>query len=86
MVVAPEDADRFCELALSENLEATRVARVKAEPRLTMTWNGNVIVDLSREFLNSNGAKKHMDVKIADPAAYAKDIPADFEGGINALA
>ena len=86
VVVSPEDADRFCELALSENLEATRVARVKADPRLTMTWNGKVIVDLSREFLNSNGAKKHMDVALANPASYAKQIPADFAGGMNALA
>ncbi len=86
VVVAPEDADRFCELALSENLEATRVARVKADPRLTMTWNGNVIVDLSREFLNSNGAKKQMDITLSKTESFAKDIPADFEGGIKALA
>ncbi len=86
VVVAPEDADRFCELALSENLEATRVARVKADPRLTMTWNGKVIVDLSREFLNSNGAKKHMDVVLSDPSGFAKQIPADFAKGMNALA
>ena len=86
VVVAPEDADRFCELALSENLEATRVARVKADPRLTMTWNGKVIVDLSREFLNSNGAKKHMDIVLSAPGSFEKDIPTDFAKGMNALA
>ncbi|MBQ7378136.1 MAG: phosphoribosylformylglycinamidine synthase [Clostridia bacterium] len=86
VVVAPEDADRFCELALAENLEATRVARVKADPRLTMTWNGKVIVDLSREFLNSNGAKKHMDITLPETKSYAKEIPADFESGMVALA
>ncbi len=86
VVVAPEDADRFCELALSENLEATRVARVKADPRLTMTWNGKVIVDLSREFLNSNGAKKHMDITLSQTKSFEKEIPADFAQGMNALA
>ena len=86
VVVAPEDADRFCELALSENLEATRVARVKADPRLTMTWNGKVIVDLSREFLNSNGASKRTAIKLAAPADYKKEIPADFAQGMHALA
>ena len=86
VVVAPEDADRFCELALSENLEATRVARVKADPRLTMTWNGKVIVDLSREFLNSNGAKKHMDITLSQTKGFEKEIPADFAQGMKALA
>ena len=86
VVVAPEDADRFCELALEENLEATRVARVKAEKRLTMTWNGKVIVDLSREFLNSNGAKKRTAIKLSKPGDYAKEIPADFVSGMEALA
>ena len=44
--------------AAKENLEATMVARVTAEPRLKMNWCGNTIVDLTREFLNSNGAEK----------------------------
>ena len=62
VVVAPGDAARFCELADKENLEATLVAEVTEEPRLTMTWREKVIVDLSREFLNSNGAEKHIDI------------------------
>ncbi|MBR1810669.1 MAG: phosphoribosylformylglycinamidine synthase [Clostridia bacterium] len=78
VVVAPEDADRFAALAERENLEATRVAVVKAEPRLTMTWNGKVIVDISREFLNSNGAEKHIDVTPAAPQDYRKAVGADF--------
>ncbi len=86
VVVAPEDAARFCELADKENLEATLVAEVIAEPRLTMTWRGKTIVDLSREFLNSNGAEKHIDIAPAKPEAFAKAIPADFETGMNALA
>ena len=56
VVIAPEDLDKFMEEAKKENLEATLVADVVAEPRLKMNWNGNTIVDLSREFLNSNGA------------------------------
>ena len=60
VVVAPEDVERMLEIAARENLSATPVAKVKADPRLTMTWNGNTIVDISRDFLNSNGAEKHV--------------------------
>ena len=56
VVVAAEDAEHFCALADLENLEATVVASVTEAPRLTMTWRGKTIVDLSREFLSSNGA------------------------------
>ena len=59
VVVAPEDADTFLALAAEENLQACVVAGVQAEPRLRMHWNGKTIVDISREFLNSNGAPKH---------------------------
>ena len=45
-----------------ENLEATAVATVTEEKRMRMVWNGETIVDLSREFLNSNGAEKHANV------------------------
>ena len=67
VVVSEKEADRFLREAAKENLEATIVAVVKADPRLTMKWNGNVIVDLSREFLNSNGAPKYTDVVIDAP-------------------
>ena len=66
VVVAPEDAEKFRALASLENLESTPVAVVKAEPRLKMTWNGKTIVDISREFLNSNGAEKHTTVSVPD--------------------
>ncbi len=66
VVVAESDAQKFIELAGEENLEATLVAVVKAEPRLRMTWKGRVIVDVSREFLNSNGAEKHAKVRVPD--------------------
>ncbi len=64
VVVAAEDADAFRKLADSENLESTVVAQVTEEARLVMTWNGKKIVDISREFLDSNGASKHIDVKV----------------------
>ena len=85
VVVAPEDVERFMELALSENLEATAVARVTAEPRLRMVWNGKTIVDLSREFLNSNGAEKHIDITPAKAQIYTPDIPESFTEGYKAL-
>ncbi len=66
VVTSPEDAKRFMELAAKENLEATVVAEVKETPRLVMRWNGKTIVDISREFLNSNGAEKHTDVYVPD--------------------
>ncbi len=86
VVVEAKDVERFVELATSENLEATVVAKVKAEPRLTMTWNGNVIVDLSREFLNSNGAAKHIDIMPENPKAFEKKIVPGFKDGYKALA
>jgi len=70
VVLAPEDVDTFISLAHGENLEATVVAKVTAEPRLTMTWNGNTIVDISREFLNSNGAEKHMNAHVLPGKLY----------------
>ncbi len=67
VVVRREDAEKFIAAAAAENLEATKVADVADEPRLKMVWNGKVIVDLSREFLNSNGAEKHTDVNVPLP-------------------
>ncbi|MDD6883400.1 MAG: phosphoribosylformylglycinamidine synthase [Eubacteriales bacterium] len=86
VVVSEGDAKRFLALAAGENLEATVVARVTENPRLVMRWNGNVIVDISREFLNSNGAEKHVSVVAEAPKPYAKEIPADFVQGFHALA
>jgi len=86
VVVSPCDVQRFIALADSENLEATVVARVKAEPRLTMSWRGKVIVDISREFLNSNGAEKHTKIKITAPAAPEKANAREFAGAMKALA
>ena len=62
VVVAAEDADRFIAFAQKENLEAYRVAVVTEEARMVMKWKGNVIADLSRAFLDTNGAVKHSNV------------------------
>jgi len=64
VVVSAANCREFIELAEKENLEATAVASVTLEKRLKMVWNNNTIVDLSRSFLNSNGAEKHTDVAI----------------------
>ena len=89
VVVAPEDADKFRALASKENLESTPVAVVKSEPRLRMNWNGKTIVDISREFLNSNGAEKHTDVAVPDvKVSYStgrKNTSADWDGMVTDL-
>ncbi len=66
VVVAAEDADAFVAFAQEENLEAYRVAVVTEEARMVMSWKGNEIANLSREFLNTNGAVKHAAVAVAD--------------------
>lgn len=86
VVVAAEDEAKFMELAASENLEATRVAVVTEEPRLVLTWNGKNIVDISRAFLDTNGAEKHVEVVAAAPADWTKDTSADFKAQYEALA
>lgn len=85
VVVDPADADEFLALAAKENLQAKIVARVKAEPRLTMVWNGKKIVDISREFLNSNGAEKHVKAREEKEKPIVKEIPADFAKGYEQL-
>ena len=77
MVLAPEDVEAFVALAHEENLDATVVATVTEEPRLTMTWRGKTIVDISRKFLNSNGAEKHANVLVYDCLPYERDWAGD---------
>ena len=64
VVVTPEDVDAFIAAAQKENLEAYRVAVVTEEARMVMSWKGNEIANLSREFLNTNGAVKHACVTV----------------------
>lgn len=77
VVIAPEDIEKFMEEAKKENLEATLVANVVDEPRLKMNWNGKTIVDLTRDFLNSNGAPKHTDIVVDDPDMISREELAD---------
>ena len=72
VVLAPEDVDAFRALADEENLESTAVAVVTESPRMVMEWNGRTIVDMSREFLNSNGAPKYADVRVEPQQPYAR--------------
>ncbi|MBE6593451.1 MAG: phosphoribosylformylglycinamidine synthase [Ruminococcaceae bacterium] len=86
VVVEAKDVARFCELAEAENLEATVVAEVTEDPRLVMRWNDKVIVDISREFLNSNGAEKHIDIVAKKPQSFAKEVKGDFTALMSELA
>ena len=86
VVVAAEDEAHFMELADAENLEATKVAVVTENPRLTMTWNGRTIVDVSRAFLDTNGAEKHINVHAVAAEPYAKEYDADFVTAYTKLA
>ena len=64
VVVAAQDADAFIAFAQEENLEAYCVAVVTEEARMVMSWKGKEIANLSREFLNTNGAVKHANVQV----------------------
>ncbi len=87
VVLAPEDVDAFIKLANGENLEASVVATVTESPRMTMTWNGDTIVDLSREFLSSNGAEKHTDAVIEQGQEYVPQWEGStFEEKLTSLA
>ncbi len=82
VVIAESDEQKFFDLAHEENLEATRVAVVTEEARLKMQWRGKLICDISRDFLNTNGATKHTDVKLSapeTPAYFAETEVADVK-------
>ena len=64
VVVAPEDEAKFIAAAQAENLEAYRVAVVTESPRMVMHWRGQTVADLSRAFLNTNGAVKHASIRV----------------------
>ena len=86
VVVAAEDASRFQALAAEENLEATLVAGVTENPRVVMRWNGTVIVDIARSFLDSNGAEKHITAAPAAPQPYDRTVTGGFTQAYTALA
>ena len=67
VVLSPESVEEFCKYAEEENLETSIVAKVLEEKRLQMTWRGKTIVDLSRAFLDTNGATSTTDVYVKAP-------------------
>lgn len=86
VVVEAHKVDEFLALAKSENLNAVPVAVVTEEPRLRMNWNGNTIVDISREFLNSNGADKHIVINTEKCESANRSFNTSFSGSYKALA
>ncbi len=86
VVIEPENVDAFLRLAAQENLQACPVAVVQAQPRLVMRWNGRKIVDINREFLNSNGAEKHISITPAPPAMERKPVAGSFIENYSTLA
>lgn len=73
VVIRAKDTDKFIAEADKENLDAVCVAEVTDMNRLVMSWRGKVICDISRDFLNTNGAEKHNDVKV-DKADFSADV------------
>ncbi len=85
VVVEAKDVDAFLALAKTENLQAVPVAKVTDTNRLVMNWNGKKIVDISRDFLNSNGAEKHVNAKTAKIEDYDKELPTTFTAGYESV-
>jgi len=85
VVVAPEDEAQFIAAAERENLEAYRVATVTESPRMVMHWKGQKIADLSREFLNTNGAVKHAKVSVTVNSGTGREVPANLRDMASSL-
>ncbi|MCI9485599.1 MAG: phosphoribosylformylglycinamidine synthase [Lachnospiraceae bacterium] len=93
VVVDAKDVERFLAYAKEENLEAVPVAEVTESPRLVMFWRGKVIVDLSRAFLDTNGAHQEADVAVTVPGRAGnpfdkeevKDVAAKWTGTMSDL-
>ena len=68
VVVAPKDVEQFLAYAKEENLEAVKVAEVTESPRLVLSWRGKEIVNISRAFMDTNGAHQETKVKVEIPA------------------
>ena len=86
VVVEPCNVENFLKLAARENLQACPVAVVRKEPRLIMKWNGRKIVNISREFLNSNGADKHITITPEKPKTVDREISGTFTENYSAVA
>jgi len=85
VVVEAKDADAFIAAAEKENLEAYRVAVVTEEARMVMSWKGKEIANLSRAFLNTNGAVKHSGVAVADRKVNAAAAAGDLRSIASSL-
>ena len=82
VVVAENQAENFIRLAAEENLEAVVVAWVTDDRRMKMHWRGKTIVDLSRDFLDTNGVKQHTKVYVQAPTEesnYFKQLPLEID-------
>lgn len=86
VVISKENAKQFKALAQAENLEAVEVAEVTSDRRLKMLWRNKSIVDISRDFLDTNGVKQHTEVYVQEPNAKnnyfikkAANIPSDIK-------
>ncbi|MGI6279687.1 MAG: phosphoribosylformylglycinamidine synthase [Acutalibacteraceae bacterium] len=86
VVIDRKDVDRFIILAKNENLQAVKVADITDKNRLQMKWNGKLIVDISREFLNSNGAEKHATAAPEKPQKFDKKVSFGFVKNMKTLA
>ena len=86
VVVEAGDVKHFLQLADAENLAATPVAVVQEEPRLQMHWNGKTVVDLSRAFLDTNGAEKHITAEVKAPEFWQQEVRGTFSGLMSDMA
>ncbi len=74
VVISSENADRFIKLSEEENLEATIVAEVTDTDILRMNWKDKTIVDIKRSFLDTNGAKQEISLKVKSPSVYPYEV------------
>ncbi|SUY38446.1 phosphoribosylformylglycinamidine synthase [Clostridium perfringens] len=74
VVISSENTDRFIKLSEEENLEATIVAEVTDTDRLRMNWKDKTIVDIKRSFLDTNGAKQEISLKVKSPSVYPYEV------------
>ncbi len=81
VVVSKEDAEKFCNFAKEENLESIVVAEVTDDRRLRMTWRGKTILDISRDFLDTNGVKQTTNAEIKEPVKnkFERKFEREFE-------
>ena len=86
VVVSADDAERFIELSEAENLEATIVAEVTEEPYLRQYWRGDLIVDIPRSFLDTNGTEKHIDIEVEPEKEYKAEFTGEFKDDMLSMA